>query len=146
MSDLQLDKPVDSENQDYFQRFGVSKRIAALINNAKFSSSLVIGIYGKWGEGKSSVLNFISSEIDSNAMKISFNPWYFQDDKQLIKSFFESIAGALGKKLSTKKDAVLKAFQEYGDSVGTIANVFLPLGLGALLISRFLCLLSHQTQ
>ena len=126
MENFRLDKPVDEKIDDYFQRYEFSKRIASLINKARFSKSLVIGIYGKWGEGKSSVLNFISSEIDGNAIKINFNPWYFQDDRQLIKSFFESVAEALGRKLSSKKDKIIKAFEDYSDSLGSISNLILP--------------------
>ncbi|MBN8852388.1 MAG: hypothetical protein BGO55_01410 [Sphingobacteriales bacterium 50-39] len=132
MEDLRLDRPVRDKKDDNFQRYEFSKRVASIINKTRSSKSLVVGIYGKWGEGKSSVLNFISEEIDSNAIKIDFNPWYFQEDKQLIKSFFESIAGALGKKLTTKKEAIAKAFEDYGDSIGNIANLFIPYGVGAL--------------
>lgn len=123
---FRLDSPIDDKKEDYFQRYEFSKRIASLINKGTFSKSLVIGIYGKWGEGKSSVLNFISSEIDSNSIKINFNPWYFQDDRQLIKSFFESVAEALGRKLSSKKDKIIKAFEDYSDSLGSISNLILP--------------------
>jgi predicted KAP-like P-loop ATPase len=31
---------------------------------------LVIGIYGKWGEGKTSVMNFIKNEVDENTIVI----------------------------------------------------------------------------
>src|ERR1700736_4153223 len=98
MEFIRLDKAVDTKEEDYFERYEFSKRIATLINKAKYPTSLVIGIYGKWGEGKSSVLNFISAELQEGTIKINFNPWYFQDDRQFIKSFFESIAASLGRK------------------------------------------------
>ncbi len=132
MENLHLDAPVSIKTEDHFQRYEFSRRIAMLINGANFSSSLVIGIYGKWGEGKSSVLNFVSSEIRADSIQIKFNPWYFQEDKQLVKSFFESIASALGKKLASKKDQILQVFADYSDSVGSIAGNFMPYGIGAL--------------
>jgi hypothetical protein len=126
MNSIQLDKPVSNKNEDHFQRYGFSKRIATIINAGNYPKSLVIGIYGKWGEGKSSVLNFIENEIDESAHKIKFNPWYFQEDKLLIKSFFESVASELGKKLNTKKEDILNAFVDYGDSLGSVADLGLP--------------------
>ncbi|HET6256677.1 MAG TPA: KAP family NTPase [Puia sp.] len=133
MENIQLDAPVNIKSEDHFQRYEFSRRIATLINGANFSRSLVIGIYGKWGEGKSSVLNFVSLEISTNSIQIKFNPWYFQDDKQLVKSFFENIASALGKKLASKKDQILQVFADYSESVGAIAGKFMPNGLSALL-------------
>src|SRR5689334_5973269 len=92
------DTPVESEKQDRFQRYGFAKRIAKIVEG-NYHKSLVIGIYGKWGEGKTSLMNFIQSELDENTVVINFNPWLFQDERNLIKSFFESIATALRKKL-----------------------------------------------
>lgn len=123
---LSLDTPVIRQDEDHFQRYEYAKRIASLINQGQYSNSLVIGIYGKWGEGKSSLLNFISAEIDSRSEQIGFNPWYFKDDQQLLRAFFESIATVLGKRLATKKEAVLKAIEDYGESIGSISNLKIP--------------------
>ncbi|MFL9484813.1 P-loop NTPase fold protein [Chitinophagaceae bacterium LWZ2-11] len=128
-----LDTPIDQRNDDRFQRYEFSKRIANIINKNKFSRSSVIGIYGKWGEGKTSVLNFISNELDNDTIKINFNPWYFQEDRSLIKSFFESIAATLGKKLSSKTQEIAKAFEDYSDSIGSIANIIIPFNIGSII-------------
>jgi hypothetical protein len=126
MNSIQLDKPVSGKNEDHFQRYGFSKRIAGIINADIYPKSLVVGIYGKWGEGKSSVLNFIEKEVDESALKIKFNPWYFHDDKLLIKSFFESIASELGKKLTSRSEDIINAFVDYGDSLGSITSLAFP--------------------
>jgi hypothetical protein len=126
-----LDTPVSVASEDHFQRYGYAERIAALINQADYDHSLVIGIYGKWGEGKSSLLNFIGKEIQEGTVQIRFNPWYFKDDNQLMKGFFESIAKALGEKLTKNKDEVVKAFADYGESIGNISNWVIP-GSGVL--------------
>jgi predicted KAP-like P-loop ATPase len=132
VEDLRLDAPVSAKTEDHFQRYEFSRRIAKLINAAKFRKSLVIGIYGKWGEGKSSVLNFIASEINSESIQIKFNPWYFQEDKQLVKAFFETVASALGKKLAAKKDEILQVIEDYSDAVGSVATKFVPYGIGSV--------------
>jgi hypothetical protein len=130
MNNVQLDIPVSKKDEDSFQRYEFSKRIASIINENTFERSLVIGIYGKWGEGKSSVLNFIKAELE-NTIVVNFNPWYFQEDKILIKSFFESVASSLNAKLNTKRDDVLKIFEDYGDALGSIAKLTLPSVIGS---------------
>lgn len=95
------DEPISSEKEDHFQRYAFAKRIAQIVSKGYYPKSLVVGIYGKWGEGKTSLMNFIKAELDNEAVAINFNPWLFNDQKQLVKSFFESIANAIGKRLST---------------------------------------------
>lgn len=71
------DKPISEEKDDKFQRYNFSKRIAETILNRKSSDSIVIGLYGAWGEGKTSVLNFIKQELNPhypNVIQFSFNP------------------------------------------------------------------------
>jgi predicted KAP-like P-loop ATPase len=59
METLNADKPLDSKDADKFNRYPFAKRIADTIKSRKESECLVIGIYGAWGEGKTTVLNFI---------------------------------------------------------------------------------------
>lgn len=60
------DAPVQQVTQDRFKRWPFAKRIAETIAARKDPSSLVVGIYGAWGEGKTSVLNFIGQELKSH--------------------------------------------------------------------------------
>ena len=98
------DIPVHTEEQDCFQRYYFSKRIAETIIHRKASESIVIGIYGEWGEGKSSVLRFIEENLkkDSNIIVCNFNPWRFKDEVQLLKGYFDFFASQLKRSLHTK--------------------------------------------
>ena len=60
------DSPINDPNLDEFNRKEYSKRIAQTIAARKETKGLVIGIYGKWGEGKTTVLNFIDSEFETS--------------------------------------------------------------------------------
>lgn len=96
LSDVPL---IDSKN-DKFQRHPFSKRVAETILDRSDFESLVLGLYGAWGEGKTTVLNFIRSEIsikEPQAIQITFNPWRFTDETTLLISFFNSLALALNK-------------------------------------------------
>jgi predicted KAP-like P-loop ATPase len=94
------DKPISEEKDDKFQRYTFSKRIAETILNRKSSDSIVIGLYGAWGEGKTSVLNFIREELEPhhpNVIHFTFNPWRFTDEAALLTSFFNTLAGEIKK-------------------------------------------------
>jgi predicted KAP-like P-loop ATPase len=83
------DKPIILEAQDRFNRYKFSSRIAETIINRKNDDGLVIGLYGVWGEGKSSILNMIESNliITEEIIIIKFNPWRFKDEDALILNF-----------------------------------------------------------
>lgn len=125
------DKPIDSESEDKFQRYQFAKRIAAITSSGKYGKSMVVGIYGKWGEGKTSVMNLIQKELPPETVVINFNPWFFNDEKQLVKSFFENIAHGLGKKLKNKTERAIDFVSNYADSIGTLADIKQP-GLGGV--------------
>jgi predicted KAP-like P-loop ATPase len=95
------DKPICEETEDRFQRGKFSKRIAETIINRKSDEGIVFGLFGAWGEGKSSVLNLIDKELKKtdNIISINFNPWRYVDEDSLLKNFFYEISKALDKDL-----------------------------------------------
>ena len=59
----------------------------------------IIGIYGEWGEGKTSVLNLALAEYSSNAEKshntpivVKFCPWEYTAQTNLTRALFSTIA------------------------------------------------------
>ena len=109
------DKPIDLISQDKFQRHSFAKRIAQIALKGYNSNSLVIGIYGKWGEGKSSIMNLIKNEVQNECILIHFNPWMFNDESKLLKAFFESFANALGRCLSSRSEQAAEIFANYAE-------------------------------
>ncbi len=73
------DSPVIQKEDDRFSRWTFSERVAEVISKRSDPSSIVIGLYGVWGDGKTSVLNFIENSLsaDENVICIKFNPWRF---------------------------------------------------------------------
>lgn len=118
------DKPIYSKDKDAFQRFEFSKRIADTIIDRKNQDSIVFGVFGVWGEGKSSVLNFINQElkISENILTITFNPWRYGDENNLIKNFLKKIAKLLGKELDSNKEKFASFISKYG-SIGSVFGV-----------------------
>jgi predicted KAP-like P-loop ATPase len=78
---------------------------------------LVIGLYGEWGEGKSTVLNFVdsifSSEYKDSVCCIRFNPWYFRNEDQLLTNFFEILASKLDERIKFNRERIGEFFKDY---------------------------------
>ena len=88
-----------------------------------YPTSVVIGIYGRWGEGKTTVLNFIERRLaeSDSIVCVRFNPWLYQSESQLLLSFFESLATAVGRTLKTKKEEMGKWLRSLGTALGTVS-------------------------
>ncbi|MDD3052330.1 MAG: P-loop NTPase fold protein, partial [Candidatus Cloacimonetes bacterium] len=108
--------------KDYFKRKPFAQQISNIIVSRKEPSSIVVGIYGKWGEGKTTVLNFIENELTrtENIICIRYNPWYYSDEVMLLQDFFNVLAGKL-EKVSSSND--LKAqVKKYGKHISQFAT------------------------
>ncbi len=61
MTNMLLDEPIERVEQDALGRADFAQSVADLILTApQGSSSQVIGLYGKWGEGKTSLKNMVA--------------------------------------------------------------------------------------
>jgi len=85
--------------RDYFKRISFAQQISNSITSRKEPNSIVIGIYGEWGEGKTTVLNFIEKEfkMHDKIICVRYNPWYYSDEVMLIQDFFNVLADELRK-------------------------------------------------
>lgn len=119
------DSPVDRPTEDRFQRWPFAVRLAEGIAKQNDQNSLVIGIYGAWGEGKTSVLNLVYHALRSHdhVIPFRFNPWRYPDEAELLTDFFEALARTLGKTLKTKREKAGKLLRDYGTIAGGVAGV-----------------------
>jgi hypothetical protein len=141
------DLPEEPHGDDLLGRRPFAKRIADTIGHYPHAAGLVIGIYGAWGEGKSSILSYMSGAInDLNAastdnarlVMVHFNPWYFADERQLVEGFFSALRDALredattaGERIGLTSVEIGKKLEKYGDmfsafSVGLPGISFSP--------------------
>ena len=109
------DEPIHSAREDSFHRSGFAKRIAETLAGRKDPTSIVIGLYGPWGDGKTSTLNLMEETLEqhNHVVCVHFNPWHFQSEEQLLKGFFATLADALGKSLPTKREEIGEALKRY---------------------------------
>ena len=99
---IKADSPVRTKEEDLLDRAGMAARVAEFINRScgaenPCDESLVVGIEGEWGSGKTSFINLILENLKPEEPElpefliIEFNPWNFSDQNELITDFFQSI-------------------------------------------------------
>mgnify|MGYP001008445109 CR=1 FL=1 len=95
------DKPIKSSKDDLLGRSEFAHQLAEAIILLS-QDSYVVGLYGEWGSGKTSVLNLTEEallEASSGDKKppiiIRFSPWGYTDSGQLISQFFALFSSRL---------------------------------------------------
>jgi len=126
------DQPIDTAKDDLLGRSGFAKSLADSILAYKDSNSIVTALFGKWGSGKSSVINMTLEHLsdasekltkDQKPIVIRFNPWNYADQNQLLTQFFWEMSVAL-----KRKDYGVDAIKA-GKQLEVYAEFFKPLAL-----------------
>jgi len=98
------DRPVKSQRQDRLNRAVFAKYLARCMLDHKDPESMVVGLYGGWGSGKTSLINLTVEELnfaatnildDEKPIILNFSPWSYSGQNQLIYSFFRRLSSAL---------------------------------------------------
>lgn len=99
MTQLDSDRALLDEEKDQFGFTGIAKKLAPSIIEASKGDGMVIGLEGKWGSGKSSLLNFLQAELkgskEPNVYTISIAPWLNGDSSPLVFSLLEPMSKVL---------------------------------------------------
>ncbi len=74
-----------------------AEEIAAFINDFSPKLPYCLSINGSWGAGKSTMLNFLETNLDKGkCITVRFNPWMISEREELIRNLFEEIYYAMG--------------------------------------------------
>ncbi len=122
------DKAIESSEQDLLGRVTFSKQLGEAIYKYDGKDGLVLGVFGKWGTGKTSILNMVVNEInylsdndDDSPIIVNFSPWNYSDKDNLIGIFFEDLRIKL--KLHSNKEnmkQILKAIDQYSGALNLL--------------------------
>lgn len=87
---LYIDEPINELIEDQLQRQSLAQGIIRQVTDLNIIKSYAIGITGKWGDGKTSLLNMIRSEITKlpECLIIEFNPWLSSNVNNIIEDYF----------------------------------------------------------
>src|SRR5260370_26175480 len=91
-----FESPLSSMSEDLLGRWRLAKDVYAIVRETPEDWSCRIGIYGKWGEGKTSLLRFVETHAESDGL-ISFwvNPTQAESADGLWRVVLEAFLEAL---------------------------------------------------
>jgi hypothetical protein len=126
------DRAIETPEQDALGRNRYAEACAAAIAewDAK-SSSLVVGIFGDWGSGKTSLKNLIVNALGKHPKGetievVEFNPWQVVNHDNLTKAFFDELAEAAGRSRLDDRGAAARCLEQYSNYLSLGNN---PAGL-----------------
>jgi len=92
------DEPIKSKTEDVLRRETFIEGLVREIARLPFTDSFVFGLYGNWGEGKTSVINLLKDKflLKTNFIVVSFDPWYFSDETAILTAFYKQLETAIG--------------------------------------------------
>lgn len=101
VSQISPDRPGEDPVSDRLGYAPFAKHLADSILRLPSSEGLVIAIYGAWGTGKTTMLNYVRHYIrqrapDQQPTLVTFSPWWFSGNEDLIRAFFGQLQAHLG--------------------------------------------------
>lgn len=123
------DAPIAKPEEDLLGRLPFAKNLAKAVLSYREPRSIAIGLYGAWGDGKTSLLNLVLAEIENTTSESSdakppivvrFNPWNFSTQEQLISQFFKQLS------LKLKMSNVGATVKGVGEKLETLSKVLIP--------------------
>lgn len=130
--------PINSFDEDLFNFKHYANKVKKIIQlNSSNSEPLTIGIYGKWGEGKTSFLNLLKNKIEhfdkdekgKEYLIYDFNPWRYSNEEEMLFDFFDGIAKKFYVNKETSIQEVGKLISKYSKYLKAIkisATVGIP--------------------
>ena len=117
------DEPLKSPNQDRLGFAPFAEKIATIIKNMQVKESVVFAVYGKWGSGKTTFLNFLVHYLkeEDSIIIVKFNPWWFSGKENLLLQFFNTLNVVLGKD-GTKLEKVTKYLKIFSKILGLLSS------------------------
>src|SRR5581483_5960295 len=105
-SNLRPGNAKTSIKQDELQRDKFVKNLSNVVRTYGKSDSIPIGLYGPWGCGKSSLLNFVMEDLKQDKDTIAivrFNPWNFSQGEKLVSNFFSTLSALIKRSDKSRK-------------------------------------------
>ncbi|MEA4831551.1 MAG: P-loop NTPase fold protein [Oscillospiraceae bacterium] len=119
------DKPISTNKDDYLGRGGFAKLLAQSLLDMNNGDTFSIGLFGKWGCGKTSLVNMTLNEVDelqknsrekNKLIVVHFEPWNFSNTDQLLSQFFIHLSNKFRSNGDKKLAKIGNALEKYSDA------------------------------
>jgi predicted KAP-like P-loop ATPase len=118
---ISSDRPIEQPADDRFGFAAYAEFVARPLLRMDGPNSLVVGIEGPWGYGKTSLLNLVQFTVEAakagapeaeRPIFVRFNPWWIAGAQDLTAAFFREVAVPL--------DQALRKAESLGDKLRTL--------------------------
>jgi len=126
--------PDDFSDEDEIGYIEHGAGLVEMIRSVQAKGSFTIGVFGQWGQGKTSMLrqierglNLIDTKKEKEILTVWFNPWQFTGEEHIIIPFFHTLVSYLEEYKSKKGKNVAKGFLNF---LTELAHVPIALAYG----------------
>ena len=86
------DDPIGWEDVDALGLKRIARALSKFLRNRNTDPSVVFGISGPWGTGKSSLMNLVAEDLkEVGCRPVAFNAWHHQKEEHLLAALLENI-------------------------------------------------------
>lgn len=131
------DKPKIKLEDDLFERTKYAENLAKIILDQSHQEGFVMGVYGTWGSGKSTFLEYIlryleqSTQSSNNSLitVVRFNPWWFSGKQDLTIALLRELQFELQNTHGLTNEQKKELIKITVSLISAIASLFgLPIG------------------
>ncbi|MCD6050913.1 MAG: hypothetical protein K0Q55_2316, partial [Verrucomicrobia bacterium] len=126
------DQPITRLKDDKLGRDKFAENIARAMMAWSGENSLVVAIYGGWGDGKSSVKGMMADVLRKHRKRspiiTEFNPWEWAGQNQIAGAFFEEIGKQIGLEGSDEAKQAERRIRQLGNCVAATGSFVKKVG------------------
>lgn len=120
MDVLNSDRPIGPDDRDELGFRSIAQRYSEAILRQTGSAGVVFALEGKWGSGKSSMLNLLEDELEKSGQKhavsvVRFEPWLVGERDNLLSQLFSELTAAIDKAMPQGDDVDTPAAKQLSD-------------------------------
>lgn len=128
---ISADNPLSNPENDKLGYASFASYLANSISELGLAEGFVVAIYGPWGAGKTTVLNFVIHTLtqkpeEEQPIVVSFNPWLFSGRDDLTKQFFWQLLTTLGKN-ERISEGIRKGLAEFAEAIAEVPLPYISL-------------------